>query len=394
MRITGSMITKIANSKFGIGGGIMAVFTGTLMLISNERDFKMIGDAIREAESVVVELDDANSLDTEMDGKLTYGVSTIQTDEFVVDELFDVSINAIKLTRVVKYYQWVEIEEEESDDESSYTTYYYEKQWTDAPVNSSKFNDSRYRSDNWVIMEIDNLTKWADIVNWGAYILPQFIKKEIKGENPVTINLSPQVKEMFEKALVKCASGHTASALIKASDHEYVHNFKVNTLHFGTDPSKPAIGDVRVEINHIPPGGDLSVIAQVMGNTFTEYIAKNGRTFFSVYNGNDSMEKMFKREHSNNAWNAWAMRVFLTILVILGMRFTLKPVNMLFSRIPLLGSIVNVGIKIATTMLGLAWSLIVIALAWFFYRPLITLIIFTVVAAIIFLLKKMGEKRA
>ena len=399
MRNFSDLISMIANTKLGIGGGFLVVITGTLMLISNERDFKMTDDAIKEAESVVVKIADVNTLDDVLDGKLVYGVSTIQTDEIVEDKPFDVAVNAIKLTRKLEYYQWVEIEHKETYEDSDGNTetvysYTYEKKWTNAPVNSSKFNNSRYRSSNWVITQIDSLTKWADVVNWGAYKLPHFLKKEAGGDRPVTINLSNESKAKLEQQLAKDATSLTAPALVKSESKEYVHHIRVNALHFGLDPSNPTISDIRVEITHIPPGGDLSVIAQVQGNTFTEYITENGRAFYSVHNGIDSMEKMFIDEHNNNSTNAWATRIMYIMCVILGIRFALKPIERLFSRVRFLSSIVNVGVKFVSTMLGLAWSLIVIALAWLFYRPVTALIIFASVVVIILLLKKMGNKRA
>ena len=399
MRNTG-ITSMIANSKAGIGGGFLAFIAGTLMLISNERDFKMTGDTIKEAESVVVNIEDVNTIDTALEGKLAYGVSTMQTDEIVEDELFGVAVNAIKLIRSVEFYQWVEKEHREARKDSNgnsetIVTYTYEKKWVDAPVNSSKFNNSRYRSLNWVIMQIDSMTKWADIVNWGAYKLPHFLKTKAIGQKPVTIKLSKENATRLELLLAKGASSHTASALIKAetTESDYVHHINVNTLHLGSDPSTPAIGDIRVEINHIPPGGSLSVIAQIQGNTFTEYIARNGKVFYSVNNGVDSKEKMLLDEHSNNSTNTWAMRIACILLVIFGIRLTLKPIGHLFSRIRFLSNIVNVGVKFVSTMLGLAWSLIVIALAWLYYRPVTALIIFAFVAAIILLLKKTGDKR-
>ena len=69
-----------------------------------------------------------------------------------------------------------------------------------------------------------------------------------------------------------------------------------NTIYLGPNSSSPVLGDVRVKINYIPPGRDLSVIAQVKGNTFTKYVAKNKKEYFSVKNENLTLTKMFEED--------------------------------------------------------------------------------------------------
>ena len=54
---------------------------------------------------------------------------------------------------------------------------------------------------------------------------------------------------------------------------------------------------------------------------------------------------------------------------------------------PVLGKIVGGATSVVSTVLGLAISLVVIALAWFRFRPIISLILIVVVAALVFFLK-------
>jgi len=398
MRNAGNIGAAIGKTISGIGGGFLALLIGTIMLVYNEGDFKRTSDAIEEAESVVVEMADVNILDDELEGKLAYGVSLTQTEDILRDDIFDVSVNGIKLIRDVNYYQLVETKHEEvltdSDgNDTRHITYTYDYKWTKEPINSSKFNTVKYRSTNWVRAKIDTMTVWANLVGWGAYELPNFLKYEIGGDvAPIQLEISEEIREKWERVVETTSSSHTASALVKAKS-EYVH-VDGNTIYFGPNPSSPVVGDIRIRLNYIPPGRDLSVIAQVEGNTFTKYKAKNRKEYFSVKNGNLSLIQMIEDDKSSNTNMAWMMRVFFTILIIMGIRLILMPINVFASKIPFFGNIIKGGIVFISIMVGLIWSLVVIALSWLFLRPLISLIMLSVIIALIILIRKKVKRRA
>ncbi|MBQ7585817.1 MAG: hypothetical protein IJU40_06180, partial [Desulfovibrionaceae bacterium] len=52
-----------------------------------------------------------------------------------------------------------------------------------------------------------------------------------------------------------------------------------------------------------------------------------------------------------------------------GFACVLAPFKVIASVIPLLGSLVGAGTGLASFLLGLAWSLIIIAIAWIRFRP-------------------------
>ena len=97
-----------SGSVKGIGTGITLFIIGTIMLFWNEGSYVKDKTSIKEAQSVVVEVDDVSSLNPDLNGKLIYGVSKVQTDEILNDELFGVSVNAVNIWRLVEYYQLVE----------------------------------------------------------------------------------------------------------------------------------------------------------------------------------------------------------------------------------------------------------------------------------------------
>ena len=391
VKTTTSYGQRVSNSFKGIFTGILLFIAGTILLFWNEGNFVKTQKAINEAQSVVVKVDNVDSQDPNLNGKLIYGVSVVKTDDILQDGLFDVSVNAVKLSRKVEYYQWKEKSETQTRDkigggEEKITTYTYSKDWVSSPIKSSEFQDPQYQSSNTVLTNIENKDVVADNVTWGAYELPGFLKSAVSGTTPAEIQLSEPTKAEWQKTLQQSTPNRNTTT-------EYLH-VSGNTVYIGANPSTPTVGDLRVTITYTPPGGDLSVIAQVQGNTFTQYVAKNGKQFSSVQNGTVSAEQMFESEHASNSMWTWILRILGVFMVIGGLKSMFGILPTLFKVLPFLSNIVGAGVGLVSSIFGFVWSLIIIAIAWLFYRPLIGIAIIAIaVAGIWFLKKKAKEKK-
>ncbi|MBR6625876.1 MAG: TMEM43 family protein, partial [Mailhella sp.] len=143
-----------------------------------------------------------------------------------------------------------------------------------------------------------------------------------------------------------------------------------NTVYIGLTPGAPKVGDVRITYHAIYPG-DISIIAKYNGNTFERVYASNGKTVSRLNMGVVSSDAMFGKAHSSNSTWTWILRAVGTFLVIGGLKSIVAPLSVLASVIPLLGTIVGAGTGIVCTLLGLAWSLIIISIAWLRFRPLV-----------------------
>ena len=133
-----------------------------------------------------------------------------------------------------------------------------------------------------------------------------------------------------------------------------------STVYLGANPGNPTIGDLRVTFTETPPA-NVSIIAQVTGNTFEPFTASNGYTFSRLEDGHHSSAAMF--EDARKAVGA--------VLVMLGLGLVFKPLSVIADVIPILGTIVGAGAGVVAFLVGLAWSLVVIAVAWIRFRPLI-----------------------
>ncbi|MCR4818147.1 MAG: TMEM43 family protein, partial [Fretibacterium sp.] len=75
-------------------------------------------------------------------------------------------------------------------------------------------------------------------------------------------------------------------------------------------------------------------------------------------------------------------------------RAIFAPLAVLADVIPLLGDIVGAGAGIVAWLLGLAWSCIVIAVAWVRFRPIVAGCLLAAAVALIGFLFMKGRKKA
>ena len=63
------------------------------------------------------------------------------------------------------------------------------------------------------------------------------------------------------------------------------------------------------------------------------------------------------------------------------------------SKVPVLGNIANGAASVVSTVLGLGLSLLVIAIAWFRFRPILSIVLIVVVVALVVFLKMYQPKK-
>ena len=80
--------------------------------------------------------------------------------------------------------------------------------------------------------------------------------------------------------------------------------------------------------------------------------------------------------------------------MIIGIKGVLNIFVTLAKIIPFISSILNFGANVIAFIFGLVWSLIIIAIAWLFYRPLLAICILLVIGGIVFLAVKYGKKKS
>jgi len=404
-----SWFDRLGASFRGIGFGIVMIIAGTIVLWWNEGNFVGTEDALREAQSVTQELGDITKLDNAKNGMLVHATGPVETKDMLSDPVFGLSINAIRLERTVEFYQWVEKSKSEKKKklgggEETVTTYTYEQQWVNKPEDSSAFKDpdARVRNRNFTLANIESFKTQAANVTFGAYKFPEFLINAIGGAASLSVVMPEKAQAALNQQLIRAlqrelevgerVQQNAEAALRKPGANTEMVHFSGNTVLLSDSPGTPRIGDVRVSFKETRPG-TVSILAKLNGNTFETYRASNGKTVSELSMGTHSLENMYGDAHSANTIMTWILRAVGAFLAVFGLKLIVAPLAVLADVIPLLGTIVGAGAGLVCILLGLAWSLVIIAIAWLRFRPLIGGGILAVAAVLIALLYVKGHSR-
>jgi len=373
--------TRVGNSLKGMVVGLILFIAATGLLFWNEGNYVKEKQAIGEAQAVAQPVADVSKVDAGLNGKLIHATAKADTKDVLTDDEFGASGVAIALHRTVEYYQYEEKSTKKKKDnlggsETTTETFTYDKKWVSKPIDSSAFQDPEYKGKNTVLTTVEAKKQLAKDVSFGGYKLPPFLVEKIGGGESAEVKLSASQKQALEKRAGPAGQVHVSG----------------NTVYFGKNSGAPEIGDVRVTLTKVPPA-DISLIAKVNGQTFEEFVASNGRTFSRLAMGPVSKENMFQSAHDENALLTWILRAVGVVLVIVGLRAMLGLLPTLLKVIPFLSGVVDVGITLICLVFGLSWSLVIISIAWLFYRPIIGVPL--VVVAILFMvyLKSLAKKK-
>lgn len=396
--------TRVGNSFKAIGSGILLFLAGTAVLWWNEGRAVKTEKMLDEAGSAYVEMENPNKKDASLEGELICGTALATTEDSLSDAQFGVGAKAISLKRSVEYYQWVEHSQEKKEDklggkEVTTTTYTYSKEWVSRPVESAQFKDPAYQNKNMVLTTIEDEQQYAENVTWGAYKLNESLIHSISSREGLDLAIAEDLLKQFdqnsktayerfygakqqpaqqpaETAAVsdsaKAVNDSINNAIANAQnkkDFEYIHQAN-NVLYFGRVPGSPEVGDVRVTFEKVVPA-KVTVMAVVDGDSFKPFKAKNGKRFQTLVMGKKSGDEIIEAEkEANNMWT-WALRIIGIMMVIGGLKGIFGFVETILKVVPFIAGIFGWGIGLVCTVVGLAWSLIVIAIAWLFYRPLL-----------------------
>ncbi len=420
--------TRVGRSFKSIGSGFVMFCLATALLWWNEGRAVKTDKMLNDAEAACVDMENPNKIDPAMDGELVCASALATTEDVLTDDKFGFSETAIGMSRRVEYYQWVEHAESKSEDklggkEVTTTTYTYTTEWTNAPVNSTQFKDPAYQSRNFTIAQVEDGEQWAENVKFGAYKLPESLFHSMSSREAVVLNLNADLLTQFDKAardvdlringnkaVTTTASqpAQVAEAVEAVPDSvktvvsdsipqenkvdlDYVHQ-QGNVLYIGRTPAAPQVGDVRVTFEKIVPA-KVTIIAKVKGDTFTKFKAKNGKTFQTLVMGVQDSAEIFESEHAaNNMW-LWMLRILGIMLVIAGLKGIFGFLETILKVVPFIANIFGWGVGVVCTVVGIVWSLIVIALAWLFYRPLLGIALLALAGFLIWVFAFKGKDK-
>lgn len=379
--------TRVGNSFKGMLTGIIAFVAGTALLWWNEGRAVKTDDANDAAYEATTVLSDINTLDPNVNGKMVLASGTAATQEVLTDDVFGVSANATSLTRKVEYFQWVEHSSSKSKDklggsQETTTEYTYEQAWSNEPCNSSNFKDPAYQGKNFVLAHFDDQELLAKNVSFGAYTLPESLVSRIGGDEKFAVNLpSNNIQKLKDK--------------VKAVNVNANVTVNENVVYLGANPASPAVGDVRITFTKVEPSNLVTVWAVSNNNTFSSFVHKNGYKVYELYMGNKTLDECKQAEDDANHFLTWALRLFGILLIFFGLKGLFGLLVTVLKVVPIFSSIANVGVSLVCGIVAFVWSLLIIAIAWIFYRPILAIILLAAAGGLTyFLIKRAKDKKA
>ena len=359
---------NIGNSFKGIFVGFLLIIGSIILLWWNEGRSVEMTEALGEMQQQIVTLPDSK-YDAKYEGKAVLVQGLVTPLNAVVDPEFGVQTDALVLRKNVQMYQWKEntstkTEEKLGGATETTTTYDYVKEWSSFATDSSSFKHPEGHHNP--AMHHKSQTYVTD-AQLGGYHLDRSMVGQISASQTYT---------------------GLASLPEEIGVARNYHSF----LYIGYAPDRPEIGDVKITYSYAP-SAVYTYAAKAQAQSLVPYVTTNGKSFVFVRSGKIASQVIFQEELDANSMMTWILRGVGLLLMFIGFSMVMGPLATFAKVIPALGSLVGGVTGIIAGVLTLILGSIVIALAWFGSRPLLSLGIIGTGVVIAVVMAKMGKRK-
>ena len=371
-----SWFSRLGNSVVGVIIGLVLLVAMVVLLFWNEGRAVQTARSLIEGAGIVTSVP-AAIIEPGNEGKLVHVTGDVETWHKPTDQTFGITAEGIRLERKSEMYQWKEtsksdVKEELGGAEETVTTYSYSKVWNDRPIDSARFKKPAGHDNP--PMEIRSQEFQVPEAGLGAFELSQRLMSMVGGARDVSI--SPDLTSAIETA-------YSGTKRVTVAD---------GRIYLGFNSTQPAVGDYRISYRLVPLG-PVSVIGKQSGHGFQSYQTQAGDALLMIETGNLPADQMFESAQSANTIMTWILRVVGVIFLWIGFALFMSPLRVVAAVIPFLGRLVGVGTSIAALLLAVLVGTVTIAIAWFWYRPLLSLAIIVAGFAIAYAVGKVGKAR-
>ena len=369
-----SWFSRIGQSIAGVLFGIVLVLGSAVLLFWNEGRAVQTARSLAEGRGLVVDVDAAR-VDPGNDGKLVHVTGELKTTAPLSDPEFGVSALAARLVRTVEMYQWKEESRTETrksfgGSEEHVTTYSYSRAWSDSRIDSGKFKQPDGHANPQ--MRYRRFEVAARDATLGAFRPGEAVLAHLAAGSE--LRLDPAVLDA-----VRQRAGASAQIID-------------GRIYMGADAAQPRIGDLRISY-HIAALGPVSLIGKQVGADFAEYQTKAGDRLLIARAGTLSADDMFKAAEEENRILTWVLRLVGVVAMFIGWMLLMRPLVVFADVIPFLGSIVGAGTGLVALLVTVVVAPIIIAIAWLWYRPLISLAVLVVGGVVAYGVKTLAARR-
>ncbi len=363
-----SRIVAILLMFIGLFWGFLFSFTAIKYMGLNQQEAVYRAQTLVEGENRVIEIE-TYLVDPVNQGKLVHLSGNVSVNEMLKETLFEITaVNVLALQRVVKMYQWTEKVSKKQDGTLDYT---YDKIWLEQLIDSSLFELSQAHR-NPSSMLITGQVSFAKPVKLGEFILPHNLIEKMSQFQwlPMTVFSFLQVPENLASLL--------GEQKIQLYDGHY---------YIGDDPNSPQIGDLQIRFEIMQPE-KISIVAQQINSSLMPYQTQTAVGEIELFElGTVSAEQMFYNAKKQNFFAI--LSESFGIFLIMGLGFYIIFIALWLSKnaLPILGNPANLKGWLISVVLAAVVTLIIIALNWIDYSPLIGRTLLVIAVCLLYFFK-------
>lgn len=355
------------NACAGVCIGFLLFFGSWGVLFWNEGRAVKRQQDLDEGRDLVLQvgLTQANgTIDKSFDTKLIYVTGTVDggTSSSIIDDVFNLDVSnetqALKYAREVQMYQWQERSETRTEKTSTggtrqVKTYYYDQAWSSTLISSTSFKESAQHV-NPTSFRISPYSATSPSIALGAYSMSDLLLGEIDWwttwfDAPV----NPSELQF---------SGN------------YSKSFGAGQFQLSLNPNTVSIGDTRVTFSVVLPDSVSVVAMQNSDGTLVPYITEGDRELWLFSRGVRTSDELFQEAEDDNTQLTWILRFVGFLCMCFGVCLILNPIATAFDVLPFCGDALEgcIGgciIPCIALVICVPMSLLIISIAWIFYRP-------------------------
>lgn len=369
-----SWVQRIRNAIGGVVTGLLMIIAAGGGLFWNEGRSVQTALSLAEGRGAVVAADAAR-VDPAHEGRLVHVAGAVTTGSPLVDPDFGVSAQGLRLIRNVEMYQWKEDRRTETRTglggaEERVTVYSYTRQWMSQPQDSSRFQQpSSHQNPPMRYRDRDIVSTDATL---GAFRPGENVLRKISASDDLA--LDPALAREIRSRV---------SGPVQVAD---------GRIHLGLNAGEPRVGDHRIAYRVARPDS-ISVVGRQAGTGFGAYQTAAGDSLLLASAGIVPASDMFGAAERDNAFFTWLVRGIGILFIYIGFGLILRPLVVVGDFVPLIGSILSAGAGLAALALTAVVAPVIIAVAWFYYRPLLSVGVLAAGAAIVFGTRMLAARR-
>lgn len=358
--------TRTLDSIKGIIFGGLFILISLGVLYWNEGRAVRNYEGLKEGVAAVISIDPETIL-PQNNAKLIHFHGSPKVTTRVTDPFFQVSADALKLTRQVKTLMWRENVTESSQknlggSKDVTKNYTYELVWSESLIDSNSFKRPEGHA-NPKAMPFRSETFAVPQATVGVYTLPTKLILKLDAYSGLNINESDlsRLDANFRKTI----------------------KIRPGSLFIGEDFNRPKVGDTMVYFYTFPVQ-KVSMVGQQIGRTLEPYRTKSGTELFFISSGAQSAGSIFAHENAVNGYWTWGLRLGGFLFMVFGFFILGQPIVVLADFLPVLGGIISVGVFFAALVISTVLSLLMIGLSWLAHRPIMGFALLSGAALIIY----------